>query len=501
MITQQDYTSWFYSDRFAGVSRPYEPEEIFGFIQEVPSRGVRSDYMARKLYNMLRVLYERREASYTFGALDPVQVVSMAPYLSTVYVSGWQCSSTASSTNEPGPDLADYPYTTVPAKVDQLFRAQELQAQIQAEKMQRVKSNLPKVDYFRPIIADGDTGHGGNTAVMKLTKLFIEAGAAGIHLEDQKAGTKKCGHMGGKVLVSTREHCDRLIAARLQADLLQCSLVIIARTDSESARYVDSDIDDRDQPWIIGEWTSEEGYQGRSTYPDAVTEILEKRGELASLREWKYHCDQGTNGLSGFSMADMRTRSVELNVKIEFDWSKLRTREGYFPVKHGWEYATARCKAYANFADLIWAESSTPNLDDATRFSDQVIRAHPNQMLAYNLSPSFNWDKAGMSDIEMKEFISKLGKLGYCWQFITLAGFHTNALGITKFVRAYKDEGMLGYVRDVQREERTNEVPQLTHQTWSGAEYIDALQSLINKANSTSIKGDGDTEKQFSSKL
>ena len=167
MITERDYTSWFYSDRFAGISRPYSPEEVFRFIQEVPSRGSRSEYMARKLYDMLRTLYKNREASYTFGALDPVQVVSMAPYLSTVYVSGWQCSSTASSSNEPGPDLADYPYTTVPAKVDQLFRAQELQAQIQSEKIHRLKSGAsPRIDYFRPIIADGDTGHGGNTAVM-----------------------------------------------------------------------------------------------------------------------------------------------------------------------------------------------------------------------------------------------------------------------------------------------------------------------------------------------
>merc|ERR1719198_279233 len=247
--------AWMGSDRFKYTHRPYKVEDVVKLQGTMPLQYTGAQ-MSAKLYDLMRDHQANGTCSHTFGSLDPVQVTQMAKYLTTVYVSGWQSSSTASTSNEPGPDVADYPYDTVPNKVDQLFKAQLFHDRKQYEERRRMtpaeRAAKKPVDYFNPIIADADTGHGGLTATMKLTKMFIENGAAGIHIEDQKPGTKKCGHMGGKVLVSTWEHIQRLIAIRLQADVLNSPLVLVARTDAEAATMIDSNIDPIDHPHIKG---------------------------------------------------------------------------------------------------------------------------------------------------------------------------------------------------------------------------------------------------------
>ena len=406
------------SPRWSGIRRDYPASDVLKLRGSVMIEHTLARLGAERLWRQLNV--PDGDAVRTFGALTGAQAVQMVRAgLQAIYLSGWQVAADANLSGQTYPDQSLYPSNSVPALVRRLNNALLRADQIESSEGRHGR------DWMVPIVADAEAGFGGPLHAFELTKALIEAGAAAVHFEDQLASEKKCGHMGGKVLVPTAQHIRTLTAARLAADVLGIPTIIVARTDALSATLLTADIDERDRPFVSGS----------------------------------------------------------------------RTTEGYYRVTGGIESAIARGLAYAPYADLLWCETSTPDLQEARQFAEAIHAEFPGKLLAYNCSPSFNWEK-NLGASAIASFQRDLAAMGYRFQFITLAGWHLVNLNAFDLAREYLAEGMPAYVR-VQSQEFAREKEGYTaakHQREAGTGYFDELLMTITGGTSSTAALEGSTE-------
>ena len=408
--------TWKTDSRWQGVQRPYSAEEVLRLRSSVLVEHTLARRGADRLWDMVH----KEPYVAALGALTGNQAVEQIQAgLKAIYLSGWQVAADANLAGEMYPDQSLYPSDSVPSVVRRINNA--LTRADQVNKLQ----GKTGIDWFAPIVADAEAGFGGVLNAFELMKGMIEAGAAAVHYEDQLASEKKCGHMGGKVLVPMQEFIRKLVSARLAADVMGVPTVLVARTDSDGAQLLTSDIDPRDKPFITGE----------------------------------------------------------------------RTNEGFFRIRGGLDYAIARGIAYAPYADLVWCETSKPDLDQAKRFAEGVRKVHPDKCLMYNCSPSFNW-KANLDEASIAKFQSELGKMGYKFQFVTLAGFHSLNAGMFELAKAYKSEGMTAYSRLQQHEFvlEKDGYQAAKHQAFVGGGYFDEVQNVVTGGEGSTLALKGSTE-------
>jgi isocitrate lyase len=414
LISQEEKD--FQAKRWEGVHRPYTPEDVDRARGSIKIDYTLANLGARRLWDLITT----EDYVNALGALTGGQAMQMVRAgLKAIYCSGWQVAADANISGNTYPDQSLYPANSVPQLVKRINASLS-----RADQVEHAEGGA-KRHWFAPIVADAEAGFGGPLNAFELMKGMIEAGAAGVHFEDQLSSEKKCGHLGGKVLVPTQQFIRTLTAARLAADVCDVPTVLIARTDADSARLLTSDIDDRDKEFCTGE----------------------------------------------------------------------RTAEGFYRITGGIDQAIARGLAYAPYCDLIWCETSTPCLDEAKKFAEAIKAKYPNKMLSYNCSPSFNWKK-NLDDATIAKFQRELGAMGYKFQFVTLAGFHSLNMGMFELAGGYKESGMAAYSA-LQEKEFASEKDGYTatrHQREVGTGYFDTVSTIISAGQSSTLALEDSTE-------